>query len=194
MGYRYLEDGGGEHVVGAGRLQLTCKIAGPVPVPAALPQVAWRRGLDLAPLDLRDDGDVRWLESLVWPGEADRAEQLRAAVEIFRSEPSPVVPGDLLHDLARVAKDAPAEATLVVYHSAVLAYVDEAGRRRFREQLTELRQRRPVVWIANEAPGVVVDVAPSDRAGAFVLAQDEVPLAFAAGHGNWLEWFDASLR
>lgn len=194
MRYRYIEDGGAAHVVGEGPLELPCRVSGPVPVPAAVPQVAWRRGLDLDPVDLRDDEDVRWLEALVWPGQTDRAQQLRTAVELFRSEPSPVLRGDLLQDLDRVAQDAPAQATLVVFHSAVLAYVDEAGRRRFRDQLAALRRRRPVVWIANEAPGIVVDVAPPDRGGAFVLAQDEVPLAFASGHGDWLEWFDASLR
>jgi hypothetical protein len=51
-----------------------------------------------------------------------------------------------------------------------------------------------VVWVSNEAPGVVVDVAPPHRSRAFVLAQDGVPVAFAAGHGEWVEWFDSSLR
>ncbi len=32
------------------------------------------------------------------------------------------------------------------------------------------------------------------RAQADVLAQDAVPLAFAAGHGQRLPWFDASPR
>jgi hypothetical protein len=194
MRYRYMDDRGGEHIVGDGPLELSCAVSRAVPIPSTVPHVAWRRGLDLEPLNLRDDDAVRWLEALVWPGEGDRLEVLRAAVEMLRAEPPPVIRGDLISDLLSAAEDAPPDATLVVYHSAVLAYLDDAGRRGFREELAALRRGRSVVWLANEAPGVVVDVAPAGRGRAFVLAEDEVPLAFASGHGDWLEWFDASLR
>ena len=55
---------------------LRCAVTGPVPVPARVPAVAWRAGLDLSPLDVSDPGDVRWLHCLVWPGESDRARRL----------------------------------------------------------------------------------------------------------------------
>jgi hypothetical protein len=194
MRYRYVNDDGAEWTLGDGPVELSCRVSGPVPLPAEVPTVAWRRGLDLHPLDVREDDDVRWLESLVWPGESDRPEVLRSAVELLRAEPPPVVAGDLTQDLVGLAEDAPKDAALVVYHSAVLAYLDDAQRGRFRDQLAELRRNRTVVWISNEAPGVVVDVANPNSRRPFVLAQDEVPLAFAAGHGQWLEWFDASLR
>jgi hypothetical protein len=192
--YRYVDGRGGEHVLGDSGVEVSCSIRGPVPIPAELPSVAWRRGLDLHPLDLRDDDDVRWLESLVWPGQDDRVDLLRSAVAMLRAEPSPVVPGDLTSDLVDAVADVPAGVMLVIYHSAVLAYLDDAARGRFRDQLAELRRRRTVVWISNEAPGVVVDVAPPDGPRPFVLAQDEVPLAFASGHAEWLRWFPASAR
>lgn len=46
---------------------LPCATTGPVPFPSELPQVVWRAGIDLNPLDVGDDDDVRWLETLVWP-------------------------------------------------------------------------------------------------------------------------------
>jgi len=50
---------------------LRCDLRGPVPVPGRLPEISWRAGLDLNPLDVTADDDVRWLSCLVWPGEGD---------------------------------------------------------------------------------------------------------------------------
>jgi hypothetical protein len=88
--------------------------------------LVWRAGLDLSPLDVRDDGDVRWLQALVWPGEGERARLLEEALAVARRDPPRVVKGDLRHDLAALAVEAPKDATLVVFHTAVRAYVPEA--------------------------------------------------------------------
>jgi hypothetical protein len=178
----------GEHVVGASSVELHCAVTGPMPVPHHVPHVAWRAGLDLHPLDVRDDEDVRWLESLIWPEQAERFDLLRGAVEIARADPPRLVAGDLVRDLAALAADAPGEATLVVFHSAVLAYVDDAGRAAFAATVAELG----ACWVSNEAPGVVhgteVDTGGASR---FVLARDGVPLALAGPHGHTIDWLAA---
>jgi hypothetical protein len=186
--YRY----GDAPVVGASPVAFDCSVAGPVPVPAVLPSVVWRAGLDLNPLDVFDDADVRWLNSLVWPEQADRFTSLRGAVALARSNPARVHAGDLTRDLARLAATAPPQATLVVYHSAVLAYLDDAQRAAFVRQLDVVRARRPVVWLSNEVTGVVVNVPAPPGPLPFVLARDGVPLAEAAAHGEWLRWFGPS--
>src|SRR5262249_11021837 len=66
---------------------LTCQPRGPVPLPARVPEVIWRTGLDLNPLDVTDEEDVRWLECLLWPGETGRRERLAAAIDMARREP-----------------------------------------------------------------------------------------------------------
>ncbi|MFZ1996834.1 MAG: DUF2332 domain-containing protein, partial [Solirubrobacteraceae bacterium] len=129
-----------------------CRVDDATPVPTALPEVAWRAGLDLEPIDVTDDGSVSWLESLVWPGEGDRLALLRAAVQVARADPPRVVKGDLRQDLPALAQQAPPHATLVVFHTAVLGYVwDPAERRGLAETVRGLGAR----WIANEPPGVV---------------------------------------
>ncbi len=169
---------------------LRCELIGrvPVPVPERMPAIAWRAGLDLNPLDVTSDDDVRWLSCLVWPGEGDRSERLEAAISTARRDPPLVYRGDLLTDLPALAAEAPREATLVIYHSAVLAYVAARDRLRF----AGIVRRLGPVWLSNEAPGVVADVpAPAEHTGAFVLAQDgQTPLAFTDGHGTWLQWLD----
>ncbi len=164
---------------------LACDARGPVPVPAAVPEVSWRAGLDLNPLDVTSDADVRWLECLLWPGETGRAERLAAAVEAARRDPPPVYRGDLLTDVPRLACQAPPGATLVIFHSAVLAYLTMPQRVRFAATVAAL----DAVWLSNEAPGVLPGSAGTRDARNFVLVKDgSTPLAVADGHGTWLDW------
>jgi hypothetical protein len=165
---------------------LRCAPRGPVPVPARLPVIAWRAGLDLNPLDVTDDDDVRWLSCLVWPGEDDRQERLAAAIASARRDPPAIYRGDLLTDLPSLAARAPAGATLVIFHSAVLPYVAPENRGRFIETV----RRLPAVWLSNEAPGVVPGIsAPRYPDGPFLLIRDgTTPLAYTDGHGAWVQW------
>lgn len=191
-GYRY--DGG--PVLGNPDLVLDCATEGPVPLPTALPKVAWRGGIDLNPLDVGDDEDVRWLESLIWPEETERFATLHAAVEIARREPADVVTGDLTRDLVPLAARVPSDSTLVVFHSAVLAYVDDEGRAAFRAQLDEIAARRSVVWVANEVAGVAVarEDVPGPGRNEFVLSRDGEALGLTESHGTRLRWFARSAR
>ncbi len=166
-----------------------CRASAGTPLPARGLDVAWRAGLDLEPLDLRDPQDAAWLEALVWPGEGDRLERLRAAMDVARHAPPPVTRGDLRHDLPALAATAPADATLVVLHTAVLAYVtDPADRAAFARTV----RRLGAVRVGNEAPGLL-DRAPRPSvprpAGApFLLARDERPVAWTDPHGERIHW------
>jgi hypothetical protein len=117
--------GYGGAVVGdpASPLRLACQPYGPVPIPTALPEVVWRRGIDLDPVDLGDPDEVRWLESCVWPDQPHRLARLRAAVAVARTDPPLVVRGDLLDQVGPMVAQAPAGATVVVFHAAVLVYL-----------------------------------------------------------------------
>ena len=182
--YRY-DDG---PVLGTSSLVLRCRTTGPVPVPSALPTVVWRRGLDLNPLDVRDDEQMRWLRSLIWPEQTTRFDIFERALAIARENPPRIVSGDLTADLVAVAAEAPRNATLVVYHSAVLAYLDGDGRARFRAQLAQLAETRPTVWVSNEGPGVCVDIEQPPGPVPFVLARDGAALAFTGPHGDSVDW------
>jgi hypothetical protein len=167
---------------------LSCRTTGAVQVPRQLPHVVWRRGLDLNPLDVCNDDDVRWLRSLIWTEQAERFEVFDNAVATARAEPVPVVPGDLTTQLDAVSAEAPRQATLVVYHSAVLAYLDGEQRAMFRAQLADLAAERPTVWLSNEGPGVCIDIEAPQGPVPFVLGRDGTPLAFTSPHGDWIHW------
>ena len=100
--------------------------------------MVWRAGIDLSPVDVTDDDAVRWLETMVWPEQEERRERLRAAVRIAREDPPYLVRGDLLDELPALVAQAPAQATLVVFHSAVIAYLEPADRERFATMMAGL--------------------------------------------------------
>jgi hypothetical protein len=171
-----------------------CQPRGPVPLPSRAPPVVWRAGIDLNPLDVADPDDVHWLSCLVWPGEGDRAEQLAAAIELARSDPPHLVRGDLVGRLAETAALAPPEATLVVFHSAVLAYLIPSRRAEFAEAVNGL----DAVWLSSEGPNVLAGLpgfprelpAPDPGPAPVLLTRDgRKALAFVDGHGAWIRWF-----
>jgi hypothetical protein len=184
---RYSYDYGGHRLAGADpdAPTLACRVAGPVPLPDRIPAIVWRTGLDLNPLDVTSDDDVRWLTCLVWPDEGDRAERLAAAIRSARRAPPSVIKGDLLTDLPAVVAQAPADATVVVYHSSVLYYVTPAQREQFARTVRSL----DVTWLTSEAPGVVPGTARPPRDGQMtVLARDGRPVALADSPGTHLQW------
>jgi len=107
----------------------TCAINAATPVPTRLPRIVWRAGLDLNPVDLADPAEVAWLEALVWPEQTDRLARLRAAIMIAAEQRPRLVKGDLRTDVAALAREAPKDATLVIFHTAVLAYISPAAER-----------------------------------------------------------------
>lgn len=127
-------------------LVLTCRTGGAADeLPERLPQIVWRAGIDLDPLDPVDErDDLRWLQALVWPGDEERAARLSAAVDAVRTAPRPrMVRGDLIDELPALAAEAPPEATLVIFHSAVLPYLPPARREEFVRLVRSLLDRRP---------------------------------------------------
>ena len=180
--YRY-----GDHRIGAGDPVLDCAATG-MPPPAGLPEVVWRAGLDLNPLDVTNPADLAWLDALIWPEHAHRRARLRAAAAIVTAEPPLLVRGDLVDDLPALAAQAPAGATLVVFHTSVLYQVPAPRREAFIQVVRGL----PGHWISNEAPEVLAyDILPSPPDGALrnVLALDGTPLAWTRSHGQTLTWF-----
>jgi hypothetical protein len=176
---------------------LRCTVEGDVPLPSELPEVVWRAGIDLNPLDINDPDDVAWLEALIWPEQDFRRERLRRAIAIAQQDPPLLVAGDLNEQLVSLAGLAPPDSTLVVFHSAVMAYLDSSQREAFRSTISRLAAERGCHWLSNEGHTVLAQedgstvVPEMDEArleGRFLLVQDGLPVAIAGPHGQSLEW------
>ncbi|PFG66340.1 hypothetical protein B0O41_1123 [Propionibacteriaceae bacterium ES.041] len=192
--YRWLLPDGGVHTLGDGAPELTCRIdtgqqrESKPPLPETMPEIVWRAGIDLNPLDPADAEDARWLRALVWPDQPEREQRLATALDTAAGVPVTRVRGDLLAELPGLVERAPAGATVVVFGSAVLAYLQREDRQRY----LDLVEGLGVQWIANEGERVVPGVgerAPAwDGPPSFVLSRDGVPLARTGPHGQYLSW------
>lgn len=190
-GYRWhLDD---DSVVTAGNTDgpvIDCSVTGSG-LPLAVPQIAWRAGIDRNPLDPEDPHDVAWLKALVWPGEEAREQRLTSALRLVAGREVLTVAGDITDALPGVVAAAPSSATVVVLHSATLAYLPRERRERHLALLADLG----VHWVTNEGAKVVPAVREAlpegfddDPRSCFVLALDGQPLARVGSHGQWLEW------
>jgi hypothetical protein len=111
-------------------------------------------------------------------------------MQIARAQPPPVVRGDLRRDLPALIARAPKGLQLVVYHSAVLGYLQSASERgAFVRSVRQL----DAVWISNEAPSVFPELAkaspPRRTPDQFLLAVDGKPVAWTGPHGQSITWF-----
>lgn len=175
---------------GSGGPTLTAAVTGPVPIPTAHPEIGWRGGVDLNPLDVDDDDAMAWLTTLVWPEQEDRRARLSAAIGVARAESAYIVKGDLLEELPGLVAQARVHGTPVVFHSAVIAYLEPGARSRFHDVMVDLVGAGDCRWISNEAPGVLPRVTGSTDVPAqrFVVGLDGIPVAFAHPHGHALDW------
>lgn len=175
---------------------LRCDVEGPAPADPQGLVVAARLGVDLNPLDPRDDDTRRWLRALVWPGEEDREERLARALDVAAADPPSIVQADVTDEPARLIpglverlrRETPG-AIPVVVHSATLAYLDRAARDEVCDAIVASGAR----WISFEGPSVVGRIAeriegPRPGYGSFVVALDGEPVAWAQHHGRRVRW------
>lgn len=169
-----------------------CQASANTPLPDRLPEIAWRAGLDLNPLDVSDSEQMAWLDTLVWPGQEQRLARLKKAISVARADPPRVLKGDLASDLEALLSEAPDGVTKVVFHSAVLNYVPSQD---IREDFAEKAMKLADYWIANESPLVLPRYAPEEKApsaGSFMLSLNGRPVAWTNPHGASIVWRDES--
>jgi hypothetical protein len=98
-----------------------------------------------------------------------------------------------LTDVEPLLATAPKGATLVVFHTAVLAYVTA---RQQRDAFAAMMKQNDVVWISNEASRLfsVSDAkgAPKPPGGHFVMSVNGKPVAWTGPHGQSIDWIGTS--
>ncbi len=190
--YRYLGGGDLDPVDGVSSVVLTSTLSaaeGSALPALRLPDVVWRAGIDLEPLDAADPIDRRFLTSLVWPGEHGRVERIEAALDIARAERPLLVRGDATEAgvLDALAALAPAGTTLVVTTPGVLPHIPRAGRDRLFAAIAALDAE----WITIDSPSLHAQWNPpldAPQWSGFVLGRGGVALADVDPLGAFVEW------
>ena len=176
---------------------LDCDLREGIPAPRSLPEVTHRGGVDLNPIDPADPDSRAWLRSLIWPGQqSERGPRLDVALDIAAADPPQLITGDLVEQVEAAVAACPAGSTPVVFHTAVLGYLEPPAREEFVRRVTDLCTTAGAVWISVEGvtllPEVAAQVPESIRRhkGIFVVAVNGRPLATAHGHGDWVRALD----
>jgi hypothetical protein len=180
-----------EPVVGDGAPLLECRTSGAGRAPVSLPDIVWRRGIDLTPLSIDPvAGDLAWLEALLPPDRPERLARLRAACATLADDPPEVVAGDAVGALPALAATAPSGAALVIVALGTLVYLPPADRAALASLAAGLGARlvtmEPVSALPEVAARLGVMTAPEPTP--FVLALDAEPLAHVSAHGDRLSW------
>jgi len=157
------------------------------PIPARLPSVAYRIGLDLHPIDVRDEEATRWLRALIWPEHKDRMQQLATALQLARSEPPTVVEGNAAEMLPDLLAQVPQDAVLCLYHSYTLNQMPRAVREQILNHVADFSQQRDLYRISQE--GWSIQGKPKLELYAYHKGEaQQTLLAYCESHGRWIEW------
>ncbi len=188
--YRY--DYGAYGAVGPGASTVVLKpeiLAGKPPVPRRLPDVAWRLGIDLSPLDPRSGEDRRWLRALVWPEHRERERQLELALELAAQSPAPALRGNAADLLEEAADRAPSDAGLVIFHTNTVVYLSGHERSRLQETIARIGSARSAVHLSGEgsppAPGFELALTMTTYGRG---ERSERVLAHVTQHARGLAW------
>lgn len=174
---------------GNSALTLECKWRGnPAPLHVR-PIVASRAGCDINPLDLRQ-AEVRLrLQAYVWPDQAQRMANLRAAIGIALAHDVRVEKIAASRFAARELAARPEGECIVIYHSIVRQYFPEDEGRAFDNAIAEAgaaaTPQRPVAWLRLEQPK---STEPFELLLTLWPKGDTRVLALAHPHGAVVKW------
>jgi hypothetical protein len=164
--------------------------------PAAPIRVANRRGVDRAPLDVRDRQTRERLLAFVWADRPERLTRLAAALDDAMTDPPPVDRGDAAAWAEANVVPEPGVAT-VVYHSIVHQYFPEATKIRLAEHMAAMGARAtadaPLAWLRMEVedPAQATTVPPTLRLRMWPGGEDRL-LARVHPHGAKVVWLAES--
>jgi hypothetical protein len=200
--YEYLyrsADGVERTVGGPSTVRITVDITGAAPVPATMPAIAARCGVDRHPIDVTDDDEAHWLEACIWPDQAERFHRLVAAIDIARSDPPEILAGDAVTSFGPAIERVGRAAHPVVMNSWVLNYLTSEQRVAYLAALERVGSVRDLSWVYAEAPALVPELPtgpdPKDphltvlsmvrwRGGERTVDH----LATVHPHGFWMHW------
>ena len=193
--YRYLRGGREEATWGRAeaRVELEAELRGNGALPPLADNlVVWfRGGIDLNPIDLSDEDELRWLRALIWPEHVERHQRLiDAAAELARS-PVDLRGGDAVEVLPAMIADTPSDAALTVYSTVALYQFASAGRERIYQSLAETSRERPVWLVTLDLKLEDIDDPEMPTLAITRFAHGERRrqlLARSSPHGWWIEW------
>ncbi len=169
------------------------------PLSDDLPGLAYRTGIDVAPIDVNDDAEHTWLRACVWPGDSVRRQRLESALKIARTAPPNVLAGDATVDLPELIGSLPAHAEVFVFSSWAMGWMTSEQRDTLLSSIQDIAKHRDVALLMLERGEIFahpLDGGAKPSCSFLVLRRyangsvSERLLGLAQHHGNWIDWQD----
>jgi len=119
----------------------------PVPVPATIPLISDRIGIDIEPLDLRDRAVRNWPAACI-PQEIGAVTRFQRAVDVAIAHPARRVRADACAILPELLEQVPDGALVVIVDAYVHVFFPDDGLRRFRSLVEDFGRRRDLDWVS----------------------------------------------
>lgn len=120
-----------------------------------------RHGLDVAPIDVRDEVESRWLEACIWPGQPERLARFIACRDVYRrvwegAAPAPALERHALGEGATRARLEQLSGPVLAMESVVRPYLSDESKRHHDDEMAAFlgggRERIWAVLDPNERP------------------------------------------
>jgi hypothetical protein len=197
---------GGEKVADIGppsSVEIAVDVRGAGPIPATIPTIATRCGIDLSPVDVTDPSAARWLEACVWPDQAARFQRLRSALAIAAAAPPEILAGEAVASVRPALERLAQRGHPVVTNSWALNYLPTDQQRAYATELDRFGSAHDMSWVFAESPTLTPGLpwtAKFDDPNLTVLSmatwrngqRTQRHLASAHPHGYWLHWMSGA--
>lgn len=157
-------------------------------LPATLPTVQTRIGIDLNVIDVRNTADTLWLKALIWPEHHERTALLTQAMAIVQQQPPTLLTDDGVALLPDILAQLPPNMAGCVFHTYTLNQIPVEARLRLTDLLIQFSQQRPIYrvgceWIGTPYPQLTLQHYHLGQ-------QTATALAYCDAHARWIEWLD----
>lgn len=172
-------------------VQIRCTLQGDhvPPLPPSMPVIERRTGIELAPIDIFNEEETRWLYAFNWPEEREHSRLLRAALQLARQSPPPLLIGDAREHLPELLASIPPQTTICLYHSYALLQGPAAVREEILQLIAGHSRQRDLYRVSLEIDPVNWNAPRLElftyRQGALV---EQEWLANCTVHGDTMEW------
>jgi len=149
--------------------------------------ITHRIGIDLHPIDLRNEEERKWLQALIWPEHHDRVKLFNQAASLLTSNTITRHVGNCVEILPHVANDIPSDSQLVIYHTSTAYQFSKELDAAVKEQIRILSGNRRIFHLSGEScysEHYQLDLSEYNN-GELVNSET---LAYCDSHGKWIEW------
>lgn len=169
-------------------LKLKPEWSGPVP-PVNCPQIVDRSGVDLNPLNLKDEADTLRLLSYLWADQPHRVKLTRAAMSVLSAQ---VDMGDAIDWLEARLASAPEGHMHMIQHTVAWQYFPEEkqghGTALIEAAGAKATPETPLAWMQMETDGDTTGAVGAALTLRLWPGNVTVNLGRADFHGRWINW------